>query len=180
MQNYCDFFFSIFYLFCFTLQFIWFTIFYLLLLVFVFFFPSISQVCQASNQFGEQRIEIRLFVNSYVSVHILPQVQIVNSGGTAIFNCSTTGSAIDNIEWLHNGKPLQEDNVLTTGRDKWVSLLLWQNDIHTYIYSRNKNKKIKIKINFSLHNYLHTYTHTYICICIDTYVVVYRLILSMF
>uniref|UniRef100_A0A1I8N7N2 Uncharacterized protein n=1 Tax=Musca domestica TaxID=7370 RepID=A0A1I8N7N2_MUSDO len=74
-------------------------------------------VCQASNQFGEQRIEIRLFVNSYVSVHILPQVQIVNSGGTAIFNCSTTGSAIDNIEWLHNGKPLQEDNILTTGRD---------------------------------------------------------------
>ncbi|XP_073816744.1 Down syndrome cell adhesion molecule 3 isoform X3 [Musca autumnalis] len=74
-------------------------------------------VCQASNQFGEQRIEIRLFVNSYVSVHILPQVQIVNSGGTAIFNCSTTGSAIDSIEWLHNGKPLQEDNILTTGRD---------------------------------------------------------------
>uniref|UniRef100_A0A1A9UEN6 Ig-like domain-containing protein n=1 Tax=Glossina austeni TaxID=7395 RepID=A0A1A9UEN6_GLOAU len=38
--------------------------------------------------------------------------------GIAIFNCSTTGSAIDNIEWLHNGKPLQEDNALTTGRDK--------------------------------------------------------------
>ncbi|XP_037893809.1 Down syndrome cell adhesion molecule-like protein Dscam2 isoform X2 [Glossina fuscipes] len=74
-------------------------------------------ICQASNQFGEQRVEIRLFVNSYVSVHILPQVQIVNSGGIAIFNCSTTGSAIDNIEWLHNGKPLQEDNALTTGRD---------------------------------------------------------------
>ncbi|XP_055385270.1 cell adhesion molecule Dscam2 isoform X2 [Condylostylus longicornis] len=63
-------------------------------------------ICQASNQFGEQRIEIRLIVNSYVSVHILPQVQIVNSGGTAIFNCSTTGTSIDGIEWLHNGKPI--------------------------------------------------------------------------
>ncbi|BFF92548.1 Down syndrome cell adhesion molecule-like protein Dscam2 [Drosophila madeirensis] len=74
-------------------------------------------ICQASNQFGEQRIEIRLSVNSYVSVHILPQVQIVNSGGTANFNCTTTGSAIDAIDWLHNGKPLQANNALTTGRD---------------------------------------------------------------
>ncbi|XP_023034507.1 Down syndrome cell adhesion molecule-like protein Dscam2 isoform X1 [Drosophila willistoni] len=74
-------------------------------------------ICQASNQFGEQRIEIRLNVNSYVSVHILPQVQIVNSGGTAIFNCTTTGSAIDAIDWLHNGKPLQENHALATGRD---------------------------------------------------------------
>ncbi|XP_032577970.1 Down syndrome cell adhesion molecule-like protein Dscam2 [Drosophila sechellia] len=74
-------------------------------------------ICQASNQFGEQRIEIRLSVNSYVSVHILPQVQIVNSGGTANFNCTTTGSAIDAIDWMHNGKPLQANNALTTGRD---------------------------------------------------------------
>ncbi|XP_017969064.1 Down syndrome cell adhesion molecule-like protein Dscam2 isoform X1 [Drosophila navojoa] len=74
-------------------------------------------ICQASNQFGEQRIEIRLSVNTFVSVHILPQVQIVNSGGTAIFNCTTTGSAIDGIDWLHNGKPLQANNALSTGRD---------------------------------------------------------------
>ncbi|XP_039965640.1 Down syndrome cell adhesion molecule-like protein Dscam2 isoform X1 [Bactrocera tryoni] len=74
-------------------------------------------VCQAANQFGEQRIEIRLLVNSYVSVHILPQVQIVNSGGMAIFNCSTTGSAIDGVEWLHNGIPLQGNNALSTGRE---------------------------------------------------------------
>ncbi|XP_033149971.1 Down syndrome cell adhesion molecule-like protein Dscam2 isoform X2 [Drosophila busckii] len=76
-------------------------------------------ICQASNQFGEQRIEIRLSVNTFVSVHILPQVQIVNSGGTAIFNCTTTGSSIDAnaIDWLHNGKPLQANNALSTGRD---------------------------------------------------------------
>ncbi|KAM8702920.1 hypothetical protein ACLKA7_005290 [Drosophila subpalustris] len=74
-------------------------------------------ICQASNQFGEQRIEIRLIVNTFVSVHILPQVQIVNSGGTAIFNCTTTGSAIDVIDWLHDGKPLQPKNSLSTGRE---------------------------------------------------------------
>lgn len=76
------------------------------------------QVCQAANQFGEQRIEIRLLVNSYVSVHILPQVQIANSGGMAIFNCSTTGSAIDGVEWLHNGMSLQGNNALSNGREK--------------------------------------------------------------
>lgn len=55
----------------------------------------------------------------FVSVHILPQVQIVNSGGTAIFNCTTTGSAIEVIDWLHNGKPLRpHNNALSTGRDK--------------------------------------------------------------
>ncbi|XP_055923956.1 cell adhesion molecule Dscam2 isoform X1 [Eupeodes corollae] len=74
-------------------------------------------ICQASNQFGEQRIEIQLIVESYVSVHILPQVQIVNSGGTAIFNCSTTGSLVESVDWLHNGRPIMEDNNFSTGRD---------------------------------------------------------------
>ncbi|XP_051862940.1 cell adhesion molecule Dscam2 isoform X2 [Drosophila albomicans] len=74
-------------------------------------------ICQASNQFGEQRIEIRLKVNTFVSVHILPQVQIVNSGGTAIFNCTTIDSEIDVIDWWHNGKPLQAKNALNAGRD---------------------------------------------------------------
>ncbi|KAH8408036.1 hypothetical protein KR222_011729 [Zaprionus bogoriensis] len=72
-------------------------------------------ICQASNQLGEQRIEIRLIVNTVLSVHIFPQVQVVNSGGTAIFNCTITGSAVDVIDWLHNGKPLQANNALHTG-----------------------------------------------------------------
>lgn len=62
------------------------------------------QVCKATNQFGEQRVEIRLHVNIFLSNHIHPQVQIVNSGGTAIFNCSVTGMGEEKIEWFHDGK----------------------------------------------------------------------------
>lgn len=72
-----------------------------------------AQVCKASNQFGEQRVEIRLHVNTYLSVHIHPQVQIVNSGGTALFNCSITGSGTEEVEWFHDGTLLQSDTSLT-------------------------------------------------------------------
>lgn len=71
----------------------------------------IRQVCKASNQFGEQRVEVRLHVNAYLSVHIHPQVQIVNSGGTAVFNCTVTGTDGDQVEWFHNGVPLLADGV---------------------------------------------------------------------
>lgn len=63
-------------------------------------------------------MEIRLTINSHISVHILPQVQIVNSGDSAVFNCTITGTFIDSVEWLHNGKPIIEDNVLSNDRDK--------------------------------------------------------------
>lgn len=70
------------------------------------------QICKVSNQFGEQKLEIRLTVNSYLSAHIHPQIQIINSGGTAIFNCSITGTPIGKIEWFHDGKPVTEDNTI--------------------------------------------------------------------
>lgn len=52
---------------------------------------------------------MRLHVTAYLSVHIHPQVQIVNSGGTAVFNCSVAGLErleAGHVEWLHNGVPL--------------------------------------------------------------------------
>lgn len=60
-------------------------------------------MCKATNQFGEQRVEIRLHVKVVLSVHIQPQVQIVNSGGTAIFNCSIAGTGEEKIDWYHDG-----------------------------------------------------------------------------
>lgn len=65
-------------------------------------------VCKASNQYGEQKLEIVLKVNLHLSAHINPQIQIINSGSTAFFNCSTSGSPND-IEWFHNGKPVVYD-----------------------------------------------------------------------
>ena len=75
-------------------------------------FHNHIQVCKATNQFGEQRVEIRLHVKVVLSVHIHPQVQIVNSGGMAVFNCSIAGIAgigEERIDWYHDGTLLQPD-----------------------------------------------------------------------
>lgn len=56
-------------------------------------------------------------MNAHLSVHIHPQVQIVNSGTVAVFNCSVNGAAGErddneqhptqhHVEWFHNGVPL--------------------------------------------------------------------------
>uniref|UniRef100_A0A336KKP0 CSON012059 protein n=1 Tax=Culicoides sonorensis TaxID=179676 RepID=A0A336KKP0_CULSO len=67
-------------------------------------------ICKASNQFGEQKLEIRLTVNNYLSVHINPQVQIINYGGGVTFNCSITDQTVSKIEWYHNGKLITDAN----------------------------------------------------------------------
>lgn len=57
-------------------------------------------------------MEIRLHVKVVLSVHIHPQVQIVNSGGMAVFNCSMAGIAVngeERIDWYHDGTLLQPD-----------------------------------------------------------------------
>lgn len=75
----------------------------------VIIYFSCRQVCKATNQFGEQSVEIRLHLNVYLSVHIHPQVQIINSGGTAIFTCSITGTGEEKIDWFHDGTLLLPD-----------------------------------------------------------------------
>ncbi|PSN48897.1 Down syndrome cell adhesion molecule-like protein Dscam2 [Blattella germanica] len=51
-----------------------------------------SWVCRVSNQFGEQHVETQLIV--------------VNSGDSATFNCSVTGSPIESVHWLRNADPV--------------------------------------------------------------------------
>lgn len=69
------------------------------------------QICKASNQYGELKLEIALKVHSYLAVHISPQHQIVNSGAAGVFNCSVSGSADAQTEWFHNGKSIINDDV---------------------------------------------------------------------
>ncbi|XP_055315179.1 cell adhesion molecule Dscam2 isoform X2 [Sitodiplosis mosellana] len=78
-------------------------------------------VCKATNQFGEQRVEIRLHVKMVLSVHIQPQVQIVNSGGTAIFNCSIAGTGEEKIDWYHNGILVLPDLPVSNNKIKLLS-----------------------------------------------------------
>ncbi|XP_068085516.1 cell adhesion molecule Dscam2 [Anabrus simplex] len=65
-------------------------------------------VCRVSNQFGEQRLESQLSVIAPLSAHVQPQIQVVNSGKSATFNCSVAGSPIDSVYWLHNADHVSE------------------------------------------------------------------------
>ncbi|XP_044257604.1 Down syndrome cell adhesion molecule-like protein Dscam2 isoform X1 [Tribolium madens] len=65
--------------------------------------------CKVSNNFGEQRLDIHLTVTAHLSVHVLPQLQVINSGESAIFNCTVSGSPVGRILWFRNGEPLLTD-----------------------------------------------------------------------
>ena len=69
------------------------------------------KICKSSNQYGELKLEIVLKVYSYLSAHITPQHQIVNSGASGIVNCTISGSTDTHIEWFHNGKSIINDDV---------------------------------------------------------------------
>uniref|UniRef100_A0A1S4GPA3 Uncharacterized protein n=1 Tax=Anopheles gambiae TaxID=7165 RepID=A0A1S4GPA3_ANOGA len=63
-------------------------------------------ICKAFNQFGEQKLEIHLTISNELVAHIHPQIQIINSGNSALLNCSIYGSEVNKIEWFHNGQEL--------------------------------------------------------------------------
>uniref|UniRef100_A0A182NQ64 Down syndrome cell adhesion molecule-like protein Dscam2 n=1 Tax=Anopheles dirus TaxID=7168 RepID=A0A182NQ64_9DIPT len=63
-------------------------------------------ICKAFNQFGEQKLEIHLTISTELVAHIHPQIQIINSGNSALLNCSIFGSEVNKIEWFHNGQEL--------------------------------------------------------------------------
>lgn len=69
------------------------------------------QICKASNQYGELKLEIILRVYSYLTAHMSPQHQIVNSNAAGIFNCSISGSTDAHTEWFHNGKSIINEDV---------------------------------------------------------------------
>ncbi|XP_035786671.1 Down syndrome cell adhesion molecule-like protein Dscam2 isoform X3 [Anopheles albimanus] len=76
-------------------------------------------ICKAFNQFGEQKLEMHLTVSNELMAHIHPQIQIINSGSSALLNCSIFGGEVNKIEWFHNGQEL-----FANGRsERSVSLL---------------------------------------------------------
>ncbi|ERL85186.1 hypothetical protein D910_02608, partial [Dendroctonus ponderosae] len=66
--------------------------------------------CKVFNSFGEQRVDIHLNVVAHLTVHILPQLQIANSGQNVIFNCTVVGTPIGRIQWVKNGEPIVPDD----------------------------------------------------------------------
>lgn len=45
-----------------------------------------------------------------LSAHVQPQVQIVDVGKEASFQCITSGHPQSRVTWLHNGKPIARDD----------------------------------------------------------------------
>ncbi|XP_017776462.1 PREDICTED: Down syndrome cell adhesion molecule-like protein Dscam2 isoform X2 [Nicrophorus vespilloides] len=65
--------------------------------------------CKVTNHFGEQKLDMQLTVTAQLNVHVLPQLQIVNSGENAMFNCTVSGSPVGRVQWLRNGEPILAD-----------------------------------------------------------------------
>ncbi|XP_060516116.1 cell adhesion molecule Dscam2 [Cylas formicarius] len=79
--------------------------------------------CKVHNSFGEQRLDIHLTVVAHLSVHVLPQLQVINSGDTAIFNCTVSGSPVGRVQWLKNSEMIHPDE---NGKVKLLSPLVLQ------------------------------------------------------
>uniref|UniRef100_A0A6P7FJH3 Down syndrome cell adhesion molecule-like protein Dscam2 isoform X4 n=1 Tax=Diabrotica virgifera virgifera TaxID=50390 RepID=A0A6P7FJH3_DIAVI len=67
-------------------------------------------ICFANNSAGEESVRVTLEVTAQLSAHVQPQVQVVDVGKDANFQCIVNGYPISQISWLHNGKPIAQDN----------------------------------------------------------------------
>ncbi|XP_072938511.1 cell adhesion molecule Dscam1-like isoform X2 [Epargyreus clarus] len=62
--------------------------------------------CRAANSHGHITMRLHLALRAHLTVHVQPHTQVVNSGGTAIINCTWSGWPAPRLEWLHNGIPI--------------------------------------------------------------------------
>ncbi|XP_071549821.1 cell adhesion molecule Dscam1-like [Panulirus ornatus] len=63
-------------------------------------------VCVVSSSVGSERTHTTLEVWAPLTAHISPQVQTVDVGGVATFNCSAEGFPQETITWLKDGEAL--------------------------------------------------------------------------
>ncbi|XP_071538216.1 cell adhesion molecule Dscam1-like [Panulirus ornatus] len=64
-------------------------------------------VCVVASSVGSERAHTTLEVRAPLTAHISPQVQTVDVGGVATFNCSAEGFPQDAITWIKDGGALQ-------------------------------------------------------------------------
>lgn len=58
-----------------------------------------------------------------MSVWFFP-LQVVNSGESATFNCTVSGSPVGSVQWLRNGEPLVAGTADSGGRIRLMSPLV--------------------------------------------------------
>ncbi|XP_050520954.1 cell adhesion molecule Dscam2-like isoform X2 [Daktulosphaira vitifoliae] len=63
--------------------------------------------CEVSNKIGQDQREIIIAADTPFAVSIHPLKQVIDSGSTAIFNCSAQGTFLKPLySWLKNGAPI--------------------------------------------------------------------------
>lgn len=74
-------------------------------------------ICYANNSAGEESVRVSLEVTASLSVHVQPQVQVVDVGKEASFQCIIGGYPVTQVTWLHNTKPVAPDGRLEVMAD---------------------------------------------------------------
>lgn len=59
---------------------------------------------------GQENIRVTLEVTAPLTAHVQPQVQVVDVGKEASFQCIVNGYPVSQVGWLHNGKPVAPDS----------------------------------------------------------------------
>ncbi|KAK7074280.1 hypothetical protein SK128_018951, partial [Halocaridina rubra] len=77
-------------------------------------------VCVVSSSVDSERAHTTLEVWAPLTAHISPQVQTVDVGGLATFNCSPEGFPQDTVTWLKDGEPLEVSERVRIMRERTV------------------------------------------------------------
>ncbi|XP_061500110.1 cell adhesion molecule Dscam2 isoform X1 [Anopheles gambiae] len=67
-------------------------------------------LCWVNNTAGEETIQVSLTVTAPLTAHLQPQVQTVDVGKDAQFQCIISGFPAHEVLWMHNGKPIVRDS----------------------------------------------------------------------
>lgn len=106
-------------------------------------------MCWVNNTAGEETIQVTLTVTGKIAsstmkinkkpnlirnsctsispapltVHLQPQVQIVDVDKDAQFQCIVSGHPVNDVNWLHDGKPIIGDNRIEVSRNQKIRSL---------------------------------------------------------
>ncbi|XP_054706600.1 cell adhesion molecule DSCAML1-like [Uloborus diversus] len=64
-------------------------------------------ICKVQNKIGTDSTETEILVTAPLSAQLLPKIQSVDVGKSAIFNCSSSGHPVMKVDWIKDGLPLR-------------------------------------------------------------------------
>ncbi|OWF38939.1 Down syndrome cell adhesion molecule [Mizuhopecten yessoensis] len=80
-------------------------------------------ICNASNEHGSATAVTELIVTSPLITYIDPPTQMIDSGQTAVFNCTVSGYPITSITWYKNGELLVADDRISIQSDTVLEIV---------------------------------------------------------